>query len=319
VASASSLLEDTLGQTMLSTDGARQRQLRQPFSGPFAPKGVQIHMAAPIAAYVHDLVGTFSARGQADLKTAFADRLALWTVMTVLGLPIHDFPDRYIHNFCRKYATDPAYRADVENGIAPWVERNALFLKNLESFWWRETVGELPPNTNGIAQLQALFEEQFFQWICQHARKIVADPAYQGLKQLEQASEAACRTGGADAGMEEVVAAWNAIPGVVVNSSCQGASEVVSYAGKTLLVPSVHDECANVVVILNDELLAEVIEQCRSAFPHICSTQFYRPVGPYRAAPQRHCQLRSGAETDNTRVRQDLVSIALEVRAQWLR
>lgn len=92
VASAASLLEDTLGQTMLSTDGARQRQLRQPFNGSFAPKEVQIHMAAPIAAYVHDLVDTFSARGQADLKTAFADRLALWTVMTVLGLPIDDFP-----------------------------------------------------------------------------------------------------------------------------------------------------------------------------------------------------------------------------------
>lgn len=86
-----SLLEDTLGQTMLSTDGARQRQLRQPFNGPFAPKEVQTHMAAPIATYVHDLVDAFCARGQADLKTAFADRLALWTVMTVLGLPIHTF------------------------------------------------------------------------------------------------------------------------------------------------------------------------------------------------------------------------------------
>jgi cytochrome P450 len=92
VASASSLLEDTLGQTMLSTDGARQRQLRQPFNGPFAPIGVRTHMAAPIAAYVHDLIDGFGARGQADLKTAFADRLALWTVMTVLGLPIDGFP-----------------------------------------------------------------------------------------------------------------------------------------------------------------------------------------------------------------------------------
>src|SRR5579864_9034332 len=69
VASASSLLEDTLGQTMLSTDGARQRQLRQPFSRPFVPKGVQAHMAAPIVAYVHDLIDAFSARGRADLKT----------------------------------------------------------------------------------------------------------------------------------------------------------------------------------------------------------------------------------------------------------
>jgi hypothetical protein len=224
--------------------------------------------------------------------------------------------DRYIHNFCRKYASDPAYRADVENGIAPWIERNALFLKNLESSWWRETVGELPPNADGVLQLQSLFEEQFFGWICRHAKKIMADPSYQRLKQLEQPSEAACSTGGVDSGMEGVVVAWNAIPGVVVSSSCQGASGVVSYAGKTLLVPSAHDECANVVMALNDESLAEVIEHCRSTFPYIRSTQFYKTVGSYRGVPQRHCQLRSVAATDNTRVRQDLVSIALEVRSQ---
>ena len=105
VASASSLLEDTLGQTMLSTDGARQRQLRQPFSRPFVPKGVQTHMAAPIVAYGHDLIDAFSARGRADLKTAFADRLALWTVMKVLGLPIHDFPT------VRGWFTDIAHAA----------------------------------------------------------------------------------------------------------------------------------------------------------------------------------------------------------------
>jgi cytochrome P450 len=92
VASPASLLEDTLGQTMLSTDGARQRQLRQPFNGPFAPKEVQVHMAASITTYVHTLIEGFAMQGQADLKSAFADRLALWTVMTVLGLPIHDFP-----------------------------------------------------------------------------------------------------------------------------------------------------------------------------------------------------------------------------------
>jgi hypothetical protein len=227
--------------------------------------------------------------------------------------------DRYIHNFCRKYALDPTYRADVENGVAPWVERNALLLKNLESSWWRETVEQLPPNSSGVLQLEAIFEEQFFGWICQHVKKIVADPAYQRLKQLEQASAAACCTGGVDAGMEEVVAAWNAIASIVVSSTCQGASGVVSYAGKMLLVPCAHDECAHVVVALNDESLVEVIEHCRSAFPHICSTQFYRPVGSYRGTSQKHCKLRSGSEADNTRVRQDLVTLALQVRAQWLR
>jgi hypothetical protein len=226
--------------------------------------------------------------------------------------------DRYIHNFCRKYAIDPAYRADVESGVAPWVERNALFLKNLESSWWQESVGELPPIADGVAELQSLFEEQFFEWVCRHAKKIVADPVYQRLKQLEEASAAACRTGGVDAGMEEVALAWNAIPGVTVSSACQGASGSVSYAGRTLLVPSAHEECVCVTVSLNDEFLAEVIERSRSAFPHIRSTSFSRPVGSYRGVNQRHCQLRSVAATDNAQVRQDLVTIALGVRAQLL-
>jgi hypothetical protein len=226
--------------------------------------------------------------------------------------------DRYIHNFCRKYANDPVYRADVENGSAPWVERNALFLKNLESTWWRETVGVLPPNADGVAELQSIFEEQFFEWICRHAKKIMADPAYQGLKQLEQASTADCRTGGIDSGLEEVALSWNAIPGVVVSSSCQGASGVVNYAGRMLLVPSAHDVCTNVVAEVSDEPLTEVIEHCLSDFPYICTTLFPRPVGSYTGGYQRHCQLRSVAETENARVRQDLVTIALEIRAQLL-
>jgi cytochrome P450 len=90
-ASSASLLEDTLGQTMLSTDGMRQRQLRQPFNGPFAPREVQAQMIAPITSYVHGLIDGFVASGQTDLKSAFADALSLWTVMTILGLPIHDF------------------------------------------------------------------------------------------------------------------------------------------------------------------------------------------------------------------------------------
>ncbi len=201
--------------------------------------------------------------------------------------------DRYIHNFCHKYATDPAYRADVDNGTVPWVERNALFLRNLESTWQRETVGTFPSDTDGAAQFQAkaTFEEQFFKWICQHAKKILADPSYQRLKQLDQSAEAACCTGGVDAGMGEVVAAWQAIPGVVVRSSCQGASGVVGYAGRNLLIPSTHDVYTNLVVVLNDEALEAVVEHSRSVFELICSTQLYRPVTSYRDPYQRQYQL----------------------------
>jgi cytochrome P450 len=98
VASTASLLEDTLGQTMLSTDGARQRQLRQPFNGPFSPKAVQARMAAPIAAYVHDLIDAFAAvlrfvsvfqlagasrRPYSTLEEIFCERLRLVSTLII--------------------------------------------------------------------------------------------------------------------------------------------------------------------------------------------------------------------------------------------
>ena len=93
---------------------------------------------------------------------------------------------------------------------------------------------------------------------------------------------------------------------------------MVNYARRMLLVPSAHDVCTNVVAAVSDELLTEVIEHCLSDFPYICTTLFPRPVGSYTGGYQRHCQLRSVAETENARVRQDLVTIALEIRAQLL-
>jgi cytochrome P450 len=91
VASPDSLLEDTFGRTMLSTDGSIQRRLRQPWNVPFAPARVRERMADAIASQAHALIDALSAAGQADLKTGFADQLALRTVTSMLGLPIHDF------------------------------------------------------------------------------------------------------------------------------------------------------------------------------------------------------------------------------------
>jgi len=183
--------------------------------------------------------------------------------------------DRSIHHFCRKYATDVAYRADVENGAALWV--------------------------------------------CQHTREILADQEYQRLKQSGQASAAACRHGLVDPGMWEVVAVWDALPGVVVSISCQGASGVISYGGKTLVVPSARDKWVIIVVGLDDEAVIEVIEGRMVAFPLICLMQYARPVGSYSAAPRKHCRMRSQNVTSKAQVRQELMGVAGEVRAQWFR
>jgi cytochrome P450 len=91
VQSDQSLLEDTLGPTMLSTDGAAQRRLRQPFQAAFLPRAVRTRMAAVVEAEANRLIDRVVAAGQAELRAAFADPLALHSVTAMLGLPVHDF------------------------------------------------------------------------------------------------------------------------------------------------------------------------------------------------------------------------------------
>lgn len=225
--------------------------------------------------------------------------------------------DRYIRNFCRKYATDAIYRATVEQGATPWQERNALYVKNLTSQLWRSLEG--PPDDEDdqrYFQRLHLLEEQFFRWICQHVEEILADPEYRCLKRNDQASDTACRDGVVDPGMQEVVAAWGSIPGVVVDSSCQGAGGIVRYGGKALLVPSAHDECTNIVVRLNDEQLIQTIEHCLSAFPLVSHGLVSLPVGSYRGEHRPHAVMHSQNVTSNAQVRQDLLTAAKEVSAR---
>jgi cytochrome P450 len=91
VASSESLLEDTIGATMLSTDGKGQQRLRQPFYEAFLPKAVRASMTHRITTHAQQLIDRFANAGQVELRAAFADPLALQTVAGMLGLPIKDF------------------------------------------------------------------------------------------------------------------------------------------------------------------------------------------------------------------------------------
>lgn len=91
VASTESLLDDTLGTTMISTDGEAQRRLRQPFMPPFLPKAVRQNATRMIEAKANALIDRFVAAGEVELVSAFSDPLASSIVTGVLGLPLEDF------------------------------------------------------------------------------------------------------------------------------------------------------------------------------------------------------------------------------------
>jgi cytochrome P450 len=90
VESPHSLLEDTFGKMMLSTDGDEQYRLRYPFNAPFLPRAVRTSAVPAIESLAHELIDSFP-KGQFNLVTAFSDPLALRTVTAVLGIPIEDF------------------------------------------------------------------------------------------------------------------------------------------------------------------------------------------------------------------------------------
>jgi len=91
VNSPHSPIQDTFGTTMITTDGPEQYRLRQPFMPPFLPRALRRSAPAMIERITNRLIDAFIDAGEVDLAWEFSDKLSLYTVTGVLGLPIEDF------------------------------------------------------------------------------------------------------------------------------------------------------------------------------------------------------------------------------------
>src|SRR5262249_36876907 len=86
-----SLLFDTFGEHMLTTDGALQRRYRDAKTqGAFMPAAVRAAVQAKIARRVERLVDGFIGGGEADLRAVLASRLPVLVMLDVFGLPEED-------------------------------------------------------------------------------------------------------------------------------------------------------------------------------------------------------------------------------------
>ena len=90
VASPQSLLRDTLGEMMLSLDGAEHRRQRAPFAEAYQPRRLRRLHTEDLHGLVDSLVAPLAARGQGELMSEFCDPLAIISVTQVLGLPLAD-------------------------------------------------------------------------------------------------------------------------------------------------------------------------------------------------------------------------------------
>lgn len=114
-----SLQTRVMGRTMLRTDGAAHKRLRQAVEAAMRPKAVRQQWYDWQCQVANDLIDGFIERGEADLVKEFAVPFAACTLKYALGLPTATNEDmqRWSQDLidgCGNYADDPAVWARAE-------------------------------------------------------------------------------------------------------------------------------------------------------------------------------------------------------------
>jgi cytochrome P450 len=141
-------LEATFGVTMITTEGQTQYRLRHPFNEPFLARRLRRSATNLIETISHQLIDAFVAEGEVNLDAAFSDKLSLYTVAAVLGLPIEDYPrlrgwyDAFALGLAN-FADDTAVRQEAQVAFSQFSAYTAAHLKELA----------LAPNDSALSRL----------------------------------------------------------------------------------------------------------------------------------------------------------------------
>lgn len=127
-----SLIYDTFGAHMLTTEGELQERHRRQFRGAFAPARIRAAMTADVRGIVDRLISGFQANGEVELRSAFASRLPILSILHLFGFP-----------------------ASAEPQLRLWYDSFEAALANFE---WSESVRDTA-RTNVVA-FHALIQEQ---------------------------------------------------------------------------------------------------------------------------------------------------------------
>jgi cytochrome P450 len=123
----SSTIFDTFGAHMLTSDGAEQQRYREPFRSAFTPAAVHRNMEGRVRELARSLIEGIAPRGRADLRTDFAARLPILTILAAFGLPETEEPllRRWYDTFeqaLANFRADPAIRAAARTDVAAFHE-----------------------------------------------------------------------------------------------------------------------------------------------------------------------------------------------------
>ena len=89
-ASEESLIHDTFGAHILTVEGAQHKAYKAILRGPFAKSVVRRTMTDAIGAHTDRLLDQVAPLGEADMRSAFASRLPILTMLSLFGLPLED-------------------------------------------------------------------------------------------------------------------------------------------------------------------------------------------------------------------------------------
>jgi cytochrome P450 len=118
-----STLFDTFGTHMLTVEGLLHTRYRSSFAPTFLPGTVRAALEAQIRSHTTGLIAQFAAAGEVELRSAFAARLPILTMLSLLGLPLEHEPslrtwydsfERALANFQWDAAIRTAARDNVE-------------------------------------------------------------------------------------------------------------------------------------------------------------------------------------------------------------
>ena len=92
VGTEGSTLMDTFGEHMLTTEGAQHDRYKNPLLPSFRTGPVRATMETDIRQHVDSLIDGFVAEGKVELRSAFARRLPVLSILSLFGLPSEDEP-----------------------------------------------------------------------------------------------------------------------------------------------------------------------------------------------------------------------------------
>jgi cytochrome P450 len=122
-AAPESLIFDTFGTQVLTTEGAQHDSYRRALQQSFTPRAVRQNLDVAIQAATTRLIDEFKMLGKTDLRVGFAARLPIHTMLALFGLPKDDenFMRRWYDVFERALANfswDPGIRRTAHDSVA---------------------------------------------------------------------------------------------------------------------------------------------------------------------------------------------------------